>query len=73
MIIAYVLMSKRTAELFVGWRIMFIDRPHHEFGVVGIDVIRCDGLILERPALSPWKWFLNTEWVKKEFEVLGEL
>lgn len=52
---------------------MFIDRPAHADGVWGVDIVGCDGWVVEYPRVDDWKWFMNAMWVKKEFEVLAEL
>lgn len=66
----YVLMHLRTGNLFLGRRIMFIDRPEHTHGVYGIDLLRCDGWLVYA---KPFVLFFNKKETDEMFENLGEL
>lgn len=72
----FVLLGLRNAEILIGYRILFVDRPTEELLDNNIHIVRLDdhdGWILEHPELGPAKWFMNRKWVEKEFTVLGEL
>ena len=74
---ARVLLCKRTGNLLLGYRVSLFDkgiRYDSEWGHrVSLDVYEHDGWIVSNESVSPFKWFMNREWVDKEFIDLGSL
>jgi hypothetical protein len=77
---AHVLMSRKTGDLFEGYRICFVaaEQRIHASAMYGWAVslidTRATGWIAFHPrGFGPWGVFFNAEGVEELFEDLGEL
>ena len=72
----FVLMNKKTGDLFLGYRITFLDKSEAytgPWGMVQIGVFEHDGWVVQLPPDEfPYPMYFNRE-CEKLFDVLGEL
>lgn len=72
-----VLLHKATCEILEGVRVSFFDKCQEEIvagsHVVQLQAIEHDGWLLWHPRTGPFSYFMNREFVEKDFIELGDL
>ena len=82
---SFVMLHKKSANIFEGYRICFTDAKRFEnetpapegWKITMVPYDDCDGWLMSNPlpesGLGNFKIFMNREWVEESFENLGEL